>query len=134
MSLELRILLILSSLIVLTSIVLKIRKAKFQIHDGVFWFLLSILFLVLSIFPQIAIRISELLGVESAANLVFLGVLALVIIKNFLLSIKVSLLEYNLMKLTQRVAVDEVCSEDAKGSVMDTTLDKSMDKTPHEET
>jgi hypothetical protein len=103
---------------VLTAIVLKIRKSKFQIHDGVFWFLLSILFLVLSIFPQIALRISDLLGVESAANLVFLGVLALVIIKNFLLSIKVSLLEYNLMKLSQRVAVDEA----------------NDDKTSHEET
>jgi hypothetical protein len=114
LSIELRILLILSSLIVLTAIVLKIRKSKFQIHDGVFWFLLSILFLVLSIFPQIAIRVSELLGVESAANLVFLGVLALVIIKNFLLSIKVSLLEYNLMKLTQRTAVDETSHEETQ--------------------
>ena len=126
MSIELRILLILSSLIVLTAIVLKIRKSKFQIHDGVFWFLLSILFLVLSIFPQIAIRTAELLGVESAANLVFLGVLALVIIKNFLLSIKVSLLEYNMMKLTQRVAVDEVNN--------DMTADKVMDSTHREET
>jgi hypothetical protein len=120
----------LSSLIVLTAIVLKIRKSKFQIHDGVFWFLLSILFLVLSIFPQIAVRASELLGIESAANLVFLGVLALVIIKNFLLSVKVSLLEYNLMKLSQRVAVEEVSNDVTKSLA----IEKPIDETPFEGT
>jgi len=94
------------------AVVLRIRKSKFQIHDGVFWFLLSTLLLVLSIFPQIAIRLSSLMGVESPANLVFLGILALLLIKNFLLSIKMSLLEYNLMKLTQRVVVDDVSKDD----------------------
>ena len=112
MGIELRILLIISSLIVMLAVVLRIRKSKFQIHDGVFWFLLSTLLLVLSIFPQIAIRLSSLMGVESPANLVFLGILALLLIKNFLLSIKMSLLEYNLMKLTQRVVVDDVSKDD----------------------
>jgi len=111
MSIELRVLLILSSVIVLSAVVLRVRKSKFQIHDGIFWLLLSVLFLVLSIFPQVAVRLSELIGVESPANLIFLCVLALLILKNFLLSVKVSLLEYNLMKLTQYVVVEEVCED-----------------------
>ena len=110
MSIELRILLILASVITLATVFLRIRKSKFQIHDGIFWFLLSLLFLVLSIFPQIAAWLSGLIGVESPANLVFLGILALLLIKNFFLSMKVSLLEYNLMKLTQHVVVEE-CNE-----------------------
>jgi len=92
----------------IAAVVLKIRKSKFQIHDGIFWFLLSLLFLVLSIFPEIAGRVSSLLGIESPANLVFLCILTLLLLKNFVLSLKVSLLEYNLMKLTQRVAVEQV--------------------------
>jgi len=91
----------------ITAVVLKIRKSKFRINDGIFWFLLSILFLAMSIFPQAAMWLSGVIGVESPANLVFLGILSLLLIKNFLLSIKISQLESNLMKLTQRVVVEE---------------------------
>jgi len=108
MSLELRVLLIISSVIMLLSVLLKIRKSKFQIHDGIFWFLLSSFFLVLSIFPQIAEWASDLVGIESPANLVFLGILALLLIKNFLLSAKISLLEYKLIELAQKEAIRKV--------------------------
>jgi hypothetical protein len=107
MSVELRVLLIFSSVIMIAAVVLRIRKSKFQIYDGIFWFLLSLVFLVLSIFPQIAVRISLILGIESPANLIFLCILAILLLKCFLLSLKVSLLEYNLMKLTGRVAVEQ---------------------------
>ena len=114
MSIELRILLIISSVVMITAVVLRIRKSKFQIHDGIFWFLLSLLFLTLSIFPQIALWLSEIIGVESPANLVFLGILSLLLVKNFLLSIKVSQLESNLLKLTQRVVVEETQTDEQK--------------------
>ena len=113
MSIELRILLILASIVMIAAVVLRIRKSKFQIHDGLFWFLLSILLLILSIFPEIANKLSGLLGVESPANLVFLGILSLLLIKNFLMSVKISLLEYNLMKLTQRVVIEDTNGGDA---------------------
>ena len=106
MSIVLRILLIIASVIMISAVIFKIRKSKFQIHDGLFWSLLSLFFLVLSIFPQIAISFSELIGVESPANLVFLGILALLLVKNFYMSVKISLLECNLMELTQRVVVE----------------------------
>ena len=114
MSLDLRVLLIASSVIMVLAVVLRIRKSKFQIKDGIFWFLISTLFLIMSIFPQLIVKLSDLIGVESPANLVFLGILALIMIKNFMMSLKISLLEYNLMKLTQRVAVEEVSDERVK--------------------
>jgi len=113
MSIVLRILLILASAGMISAVIFRIRKSKFQIHDGLFWVFLSLFFMLLSIFPQIAISLSELIGVESPANLVFLGILALLLIKNFYMSVKISLLEYNLMELTQRVAVEK--TEDKKG-------------------
>jgi len=112
MSIVLRILLIISSAAMISGVVLKIRKSKFQIHDGLFWVFLSFLFLLLSIFPQLAIWLSELIGVESPANLVFLGILALLLIKNFYMSVKISLLEYNLMELTQRMVINKTTEED----------------------
>jgi len=109
---ELRILLVLASIIMIAAVVLKIRKSKFQIHDGIFWFLLSLLFLVLSIFPQIVVWISSLIGIESPANLVFLSILALLLIKSFLSSLKISLLEYKLVELAQRVAIGDAQDRD----------------------
>jgi hypothetical protein len=111
MSLDLRVLLIVASVLMLLAVVLRIRKSKFQIRDGVFWFLLSALFLVMSIFPQLVMSLSGLIGFESPANLVFLGIIAIVLVKNFLLSVKVSQLEYNLMKLTQHTMVESVSEE-----------------------
>ena len=107
MSIVLRILLIIASIIMISIVVLRIRKSKFQIHDGLFWFLLSLLFLVLSVFPQIAIWLSDMIGIESPANLIFLCILTLLLIRSFMLSVKISLLEYNLMKLTQKVVIEE---------------------------
>ena len=112
MGLDLRILLIVSSIIMILAVVLRIRKSKFQIKDGIFWFLLSTLFLFMSIFPQLIERLSHLIGIESPANLVFLGIIAVLLIKNFLLSVKTSQLEYNLMKLTQHVVVDSAAEEE----------------------
>jgi len=109
---ELRILLVISSIAMVTAVVMRIRKSKFQIHDGIFWSLLSVFFLLMSIFPQAVEWVADLIGVESPANLVFLGVLALLIVKNFLLSIKISLLEYNIVKLAQRVAIEDIKSEE----------------------
>ena len=113
MSLDLRIMLIAASVIMVLAVVMRIRKSKFQIKDGIFWFLLSTLFLVMSIFPQLVERLSGLLGIESPANLVFLGIIAVLLIKNFLLSVKTSQLEYNLMKLTQHVVVERADEEKA---------------------
>jgi len=112
MSLDLRILLIVSSVIMISAVVLRIRKSKFQIKDGIFWFLLSALFLLMSVFPQIVVYLSELIGIESPANLVFLGIITLLIIKNFMLSLKISQMEYNMIKLTQHVVVDNLSVEE----------------------
>jgi hypothetical protein len=65
----------------------------------------------MSIFPQLVIGLSELIGFDSPANLVFLGIIAIVLVKNFLLSVKISQLEYNLMKLTSHKVVESVCEE-----------------------
>ena len=115
MGIELRILLIVSSVIMLAAVLLKIRKSKFQIYDGIFWFLLSIVLLILSIFPQLAIKVSVLIGIESPANLVFLCILALLLFKIFLLSVKVSHLEYKLMELTQKVAIEQATKSETIG-------------------
>lgn len=54
MTTMLRILLILVSVATMGMMVRKIRQAKVQIEDSIFWILLSMLLVVFSIFPAVA--------------------------------------------------------------------------------
>ena len=58
MTLTLRILLILSSVLASCTVVRRIRKSKMQIDDAVFWVLFSLVLIVLAVFPHIIYWIS----------------------------------------------------------------------------
>ena len=105
MSVILRILLIAFSIGVCFFVFKKIRKAQLNIDDSIYWILFAILLLVLSVFPQIAILISELLEIESPANFVFLCMSFLIIIKLFQVSIDLSVQKHRLNHLVQKLAL-----------------------------
>ena len=80
MSIVLRIALIVVSALVRYFVLKKIRKAQLEIDDSIYWIVFSVLLLVISIFPGIAIEASKLLGVRSPANFVFLVMIFLLLI------------------------------------------------------
>lgn len=106
MSLALRLLLLIGALWMAVYILRKIRKAQMQIDDALFWIVTAFMFVLLGIFPGIAIAASDLLGVQSPANLVFLVVIFLLLFKLFSLTRKVSVLEHKLRSFAQRYALD----------------------------
>jgi len=57
-----------------------------------------------SIFPNIVIMISNLIGVESPANFVFLCIIFLLLLRVFILSLQISKMKYQIQQLTQIVA------------------------------
>ncbi len=105
MSLVLRILLIIASVLVLAFVLKKIRKTQLYIDDAIYWIVFSFLLVVISIFPQVAVWASELLGIESPANFVFLFVLFIVLIKLFQISIELSVQKHRLNRLVQKLAI-----------------------------
>ena len=108
MSILLRAALILVSASVTVSVTGRIRKARMQIEDAVFWVLSSLLLVVLAIFPRILYFFTELLRMQSPANLLFLAVIGLLFLRVFSLSVKVSLLEEKLKTLAQNEALKEI--------------------------
>ena len=54
----------------------KIRKSKVKMEDAIFWMFFSGLLLILAIFPQLSFYLSDLLGIDSPANLVFLMIIS----------------------------------------------------------
>ena len=106
MSTVLRVLLIVVSAIVVFFVLRKIRRAQLNIDDSIFWILFSVILLVISIFPQIAIWVSEKVGIESPANFVFLFMIFMVLVKLFQLAIDLSVLKHRLNRLAQKVSLN----------------------------
>ena len=108
MSVGLRIFLLAAALLAGAVVLTRIRKAK------MFWVLSSLLFILLAAFPPLIYRLTEFFGVQSPANLLFLLVIAILFMKVFSLSLKVSLLEEKLSSLAQSEALRERFAEEAK--------------------
>ena len=104
--LSLRLLLVLGSLLTLVFVLGRIRRAKIQIEDTIFWLLFSVVLLVLAIFPGIAYWASRLLGFQSPINFVYIVIIFLLLAKQFFLSIRISQMDSRLRILTEQVALD----------------------------
>ena len=102
MTTMLRVLLIVVSVLTMVMMVKKIRQAKVQIEDSIFWLLLSFLLVIFSLFPRTADGLAALLGIYSTANLFLL------LVKVFTMSLRISQLEAKLKELTQKLALDEL--------------------------
>ena len=107
MSIAFRALLMLVSLAAFAYVIRQIRRSRMQIEDTVFWVLFSLAILLLSLFPGVAIWASELLGIMSPANFVFLGFLFITIAQLFRLSVRLSRLDHKVRTLTQELALKE---------------------------
>lgn len=105
MTLTLRIVLIVASVLVVFYTIRKIRKSQLNIDDSVFWIGFSVMLLIMSIFPQIVTFFTHLLGIASPVNFVFLFVIFLILIKLFKLAIDLSITKHRLNHLIQRIAI-----------------------------
>lgn len=105
MTLALRIVLISASVFVSFYALGKIRKAQLNIDDAFYWIFVSVILLVMSIFPVVPTYLATLIGIESPANFVFLVMIFLAFVKMFSLSIDFSIQKYRLNKLVQKIAL-----------------------------
>lgn len=102
-----RILLIVGAICMLGFVLSKIRKSQLETNDSVFWFIFAGCLVVISIFPQIIYWLCSLIGIESPANLVFLLVFVILIIRLLTSSVETARLKNKLERLAQSVALSE---------------------------
>ncbi len=107
MSLVLRIVLIVVAVLSCIFVLRKIRKSQMRIEDTLFWLVISFGILVLGIFPQIAYWLSDVIGIMSPVNFVFLVFVFLLLFKVFILTVQVSQQQEKLKTLAQNVAIYE---------------------------
>ena len=102
-----RVCLILGSFITAGYILRRVRHAKVQIEDTIFWLMFSAALLILAIFPGIAYWAANLLGFMSPINFVYVVIIFLLLAKQFFMSIKLSQLDSKVRILTEQVALNE---------------------------
>lgn len=115
MTIVLRVVLIVASVLNCWWIIRRIRKAQAKIEDSVFWICFSGVLIGMSVFPELVIWGAKVTGVQSPVNFVFLCIIFILMVKIFRLSVKVSLLESKLQGLAQRYGIDHLKEELSDG-------------------
>ena len=107
MYIALRVALIIMSVISFFFVMKQIRRSKIEIGESLFWIVMSILLIIISVFTQIPAFFSKLLGIQSPSNFVFLVAIFFVMLKLFTLSIEVAKEKQKLKSLIENVALKE---------------------------
>jgi hypothetical protein len=107
MSLGLRLVLIVVSLITLIFISRKIRSSKVRLEDSIFWICFAALIFVLSLFPEVFYFFSNIVGFQAPVNLVFLFFIFVLLVQSFRMSMRISQAETKIKELTQQLAIEK---------------------------
>ena len=99
--------LIICALLMLVFVTRKVRKSQFDTADSLFWLFLSGCLLIVAICPGIAYFFSNLLGIQSPSNFVFLAVIGLLMIREFTIQAQLSQLRRKTATLAQEIALRE---------------------------
>ncbi len=105
MPIVLRIILLAAAIVTTAWILSKIRRAQVKTEDGIFWVLFAGVLIFLALFQGVSEWLAGKIGIESAENLVFLFVIGLLLLKVFLLSVRLSVLENKVSVLTTELAL-----------------------------
>lgn len=105
MSAILRVLLLFASISTAIWILRKIRKNKVKQEDALYWICFSVLLAILGIFPKLSYMMSNLLGIMSPANFIFMVIIAVLLEKIFSLSIQLSFLESKMEIMAMELAI-----------------------------
>ena len=112
MGIVLRIILIICAVALFLYMVKKIRQAKIKIEHTIFWLMFSLILIVIGVFPQIVYIVSKWIGFQSPVNMVFLMIIFILIVKNFLSTLEISHLENKVDNLVQQIAIERKINED----------------------
>ena len=107
MSLTLRIILIVCSLISFLLCVMKIKQAKLKVNNAVIWMIGSIILILMSIFVNSVEWISNKLGFMAPVNFVFFVMIAFLLIEVFFNNIQISMQNEKIKDLNHYIALKE---------------------------
>ena len=82
-----------------------LRRKRIDFRYALAWLFVDIIIIVMAIFPQAMVGLSDILGVASPVNMVLFVGLCLALVVIFSLSMSVSRLADKVRKLSQEIAI-----------------------------
>ena len=107
MSITLRIILIVSSFVAFFLCITKIKKSQLKVENSVTWMLGSILLILMSVFPNIVVWLSNKLGFAAPVNFIFLVMIAFLLMQVFIDNIHITSLNEKIKDLDHYIALKE---------------------------
>lgn len=95
-------------------VVNQVRKSKFSIKESIYWFLASILILILAIFPTILDDLAGFIGIGYPPSLFFVMCILFLLFINFRSSRKIAEQQEKIIELAQRIAILDEKIKDKK--------------------
>lgn len=114
MTVTLRVILIVCSILSFILCVKKVKQAKFRTADSIIWVIGTVLLILMSIFSTGVAWISEKLGFIAPVNFVFLIMIAFLLIETFISNIKIATLDEKVKNLNHYIALKEYKEEKEK--------------------
>ncbi len=105
---ELIVLAVAAFIIVGTTVTKKIMQLKYAF----IWFVFSLLLIVVAVFPQIVFKLTDLLGIQTPSNFIFLIAIFVILGICFSFSLIVSKTDRSIRKLIQTVSIENFESEE----------------------
>lgn len=107
MSITLRIILVICSIVAFILVIRKIKQSKLKIADSIIWIVGSLLLIVISIFSDLVVFISEGLGFMAPVNFIFFTMIVFLLIQVFIDNIRISNLNEKIKNLNHYIALEE---------------------------
>lgn len=115
MTVTLRIILIVLSIISFILCVRKIKQSKLKVINSVTWMIGSIVLILMSIFSSAIEYISSKLGFMAPVNFVFLVIIGFLLIQNFIDNIRIATLSEKIKDLDHYIALENHKKENNGG-------------------
>lgn len=112
MSDTLRVLLLLGAVAAGFYIFHSVRHSRVQMKDTIIWLAVAALLMIFGFFPDFVMWMATLAGIESPANMVFLILIGILMIRNFKLSVRVSMLEDKNITMAAEIAIHTKASDE----------------------
>lgn len=107
MTITLRVLLVICSLLSFVLCIKKVKQAKLKTADSIIWIIGTVLLILMSIFSSAIEWLSEKLGFMAPVNFVFLIIISFLLIEAFVSNIKIATLDEKLKNLNHYIALKE---------------------------
>ena len=113
MSVTLRALCVISSALTFWVVTKRIKKASVRIDDAIVWIVFSLALLLIAIFPDIPHFFARLFGFQATSNFVFYAVIAILLLREFNNTLKISELKARLDELVEEQALQAKDHDDS---------------------